>query len=311
MRFGGRKLTHAEFAGLAAAHGFGKVYFLAPGKYELGENPHRLCADVPAEYPFASSVCCLVYPYLPFGPAERIPAYYLASNKAYFGMKALIAELQQLGIPAEKVEIPLKQALEEAGIGVELKTSLRAIPPFGTRIVLMTIAVGGIPPLRYDERIPSPCAVCRRCSEACPMGAPGENGLDLRKCMRLRMESADHPDDIRDNQVTFIGCEICQYACPMNANLLKDEPGEEARAAFDIRRLIAGSASAARALVGKNMTSNGKLTAEALAFAARDSLLPKEELEEAIREASASPFPAVRSAARYASGRIAESAEEN
>lgn len=303
-------MTHAEFARLAAAHGFSRVYFLAPGKYALGENPHRLCADVPAEYPFASSVCCLVYPYSPFTADERIPAYYLASNKAYFGMKSLLAELAALGIRAEKVEIPLKQALEEAGIGVELKTSLRAIPPYGTRVVLMTVAVGGIPPLGYDERISFPCAACRACEKACPFGAPGENGLDLARCMRLRMETADHDDCIREKQITFIGCEICQYACPMNAKLEKAVPGEEASAAFDIHRLIDGETKAARALVGKNMTSGGKLTAEALAFAARDGLLPEEELREAIRRADDSPFSAVRSAARYAAVKILEKHKE-
>lgn len=303
-------MTHAEFIRLAAAHGFAGVYFLAPGKYALGDNPHRLCADVPAEYPFAASVCCLVHPYSPFTADERIPAYYLASNKAYFGMKALLAELNALGIRAEKIEIPLKQALEAAGIGVELKTSLRAIPPYGTRTVLMTVAVAGIPPLEYGEKLPSPCAACHACEKACPAGAIGKNGLELSRCMRPMMETADHPDCVRERQRTFIGCEICQYACPMNAKLERSEPPKEAAEAFDIERLIRGDAAAARALVGKNMTSNGKLTAEALAFAARDGLLPEAELRIAAAEAEKSLFPAVREAARYAKTKLSENGYE-
>lgn len=293
-------MTHEEFTALAKEYGFERVYFLAPESFDLGENPHRLAADARACFPFASCIACLVFPYAPFTGSERIPAYYLASNKAYFGMKAFIAALREAGIRAEKAEIPVKLALARAGIGAQLKTSLRAIPGLGTRFVLMCAAVEGIPPLEYDESFVPPCNSCGACEAACPSGAPSKNGFELSKCMRLRMETACHADDVRDRQVTFIGCELCQYACPMNAGLEAAEPDEAARAAFDLVSLIEGNTAAARKLTGKNMTSNGRLTAEAIAFAARDGLIGAEELLPLLEKAESSPFEAVRDAVRYA-----------
>ena len=293
-------MTHEEFTAIAKEYGFARVYFLAPESFDLGENPHRLAADARAAFPFAASIACLVYPYAPFTADERIPAYYLASNKAYFGMKALTARLGELGVRAEKAEIPLKPALEQAHIGAQLKTTLRAIPGLGTRFVLMCIALGGIPPLEYDESFAPPCENCRACEAACPSGAIGAGGHELSKCMRIRMETACHEDFVRDRQRTFIGCEICQYACPLNAALERSEPDPAAREAFDVRRLIEGDAAAARKLTGKNMTSNGKLTAEAIAFAARDGLIPEDELAALLDKAGSSPFPAVRDAVRWA-----------
>ena len=293
-------MTHEEFTAIAKEYGFSRVYFLAPGSFDIGENPHRLTADTRAAFPFAESIACLVYPYAPFTADERIPAYYLASNKAYFGMKALTARLGELGVRAEKAEIPLKPALEQAHIGAQLKTSLRAIPGLGTRFVLMCVALEGIPPLEYDESFAPPCNRCGACEAACPSGAPSKNGLDLSKCMRLRMETACHDDDIREKQRTYIGCEICQYACPLNAALPRSEPDEAVREAFDLRALIGGDTAAARKLTGKNMTSNGRLTAEAIAFAARDGLLTEDELTALLEKAELSPFPAVRDAVRWA-----------
>lgn len=296
-------MTHEEFSSIAKKHGFQRVFFLAPEEFEFSENPHRLVLDAKAEFPFVSAIAVLIRAYQPFNKDELIPAYYLASNEAYFAMKALLAELNGIGIRAEKAEIPLKAALEKARIGVELKNSLRLIPPYGTRTVMMSIAVSDIAPLEYALDLPSPCKSCRACAAACPAHAIGER-LNLSKCMRLRMETALHDDFVRDNQRTYIGCEICQYACPMNARLEKSAPTEAHREAFRLEALLRGETKSARALVGKNMTGGGRLTAEALAFAARDGLIPEAELKTAIEACEASPFEAVRDAARYAKDKL-------
>ena len=106
----------------------------------------------------------------------------------------------------------------------------------------------------------------------------------------------------------FIGCEICQYACPRNAKIPPADT-ESFRAAngdeinlndvFNLKRLIIGDAAQARSLVGRNFTGNGKLTAEAIAFAANDAELFL-SLRDEIFAAADSPFAAVRDAVRYA-----------
>lgn len=291
-------MTHAEFLALAREYGFEKVYFLPLDRYDLGSNPHRLVADAALDFPFASCVAVLVFPYAPFTANERIPAYYLASNRAYHARKALIWRLREEGLAVEKAEIPVRTALNRAHVGGALRTGFISIEPFGTRVVLECLALSDLSPLEYAESLAVPCQNCGACIKTCPAGAIGESGVDYEKCFRASMETAAHPDGIRDAQTTYIGCEICQYCCRANAKLNKSEPSADVRQAFDTLRLILGDTKEARALVGKNMTGGGKLTAEAIAFAARDGEYYPEILAQ-----SGSPFDAVRDAVRYAQER--------
>ena len=305
------------FRTTAADYGFLQVFFTTPRKFDLGRNRFNLTADAPTAYPWANSIAVLVYPYAPFMADERIPAYYIASNRAYHSAKKLAEALTAAGIHVEKTDIPVKMQLEAEGIGIKCRNSLIALPEFGTRIVLLTFAVREIPPETLSELLTvlpslntrqSECGNCSLCMNACPTGAISENGLTTERCMRLQMETAQHPDSIRAMQKTFIGCEICQYACPRNAKIPPADT-ESFRAAngdeinlndvFNLKRLIAGDAAQARSLVGRNFTGNGKLTAEAIAFAANDSELFL-SLRNEIFAATDSPFDAVRDAVRYA-----------
>lgn len=290
-----KNMTHDEFTALAKQFGFAQVYFTKPMCFSLGENRFNLVTDVKNEFPFTNSVIILVYPYEPFSKSERIPSYYLASNKAYHAGKALLHELNEHGIHAEKVDIPIKSQLINSGIGTKCRNSLVAIKPFGTRVVFVALAVQDIFPLEYHENASEPCGNCRLCMEACPTAAITETGFDITKCMRFHMGNAKHPDWVRNLQKTYMGCEICQYACRRNTSLASTIPSAEMQDAFDMKRLICGDASKARELVGRNMCSNGKLIAEAIAFAAKDGLFHDE-----IEAAEASPFEAVRDAVRYA-----------
>lgn len=292
-------MTHKCFIELASGYGFTEVYFATPRQFDLGGNRFHLVSDAFESFPFATCIAVLVYPYQPFTVNERIPAYYLASNRAYHAVKELIEKLDAHGIHAEKVDIPVKLQLQSEGIGIKCKNSLIAIPLYGTRMILLALAVSGLTPLSYgganEVRNSEYCKSCHRCIDACPFGAIDENGLTADKCMRMHMNPAMHPDRIRMCQTTYVGCEICQYACPMNANLSPTVPDEEAVNAFELKKLIRGDAADARGLIGRNLTSNGKLTAEAIAFAARDGLYAEE-----ILQATDSPFEAVRDAVRFA-----------
>ena len=128
------------------------------------------------------------------------------------------------------------------------------------------------------------------------MGAIHPDGLDATRCMRYFMDGAEYPFPVYEAQRTHMGCELCQATCPQNAHLAFCAPSEAERSAFALPRLIAGDAKEARTLVGRNMTGNGKLTAEAICFSAREGLF-EEEIRAAVETTS---FPAVKRAARWA-----------
>ena len=304
------------FRTTAADYGFLQVFFTTPRKFDLGRNRFNLTADAPTAYPWANSIAVLVYPYAPFTADERIPAYYIASNRAYHSAKKLAEALTAAGIHVEKTDIPVKMQLEAEGIAARPQFVFRQ--RFRTRPEAQGYgAVREIPPETLSELLTvlpslntrqSECGNCSLCMKACPTGAISENGLTTERCMRLQMETAQHPDSVRAMQKTFIGCEICQYACPRNAKIPPADT-ESFRAAngdeinlndvFNLKRLITGDAAQARSLVGRNFTGNGKLTAEAIAFAANDSELFL-SLRNEIFAAADSPFEAVRDAVRYA-----------
>lgn len=293
-------MKHYDFERLANALGFARVYFTEPVRFDfISGNEYNLVMDAKKAFPFASCIAVLVHPYAPFDAGERIPAYYLASNSAYHACKELIMELKQVGIHAERANIPLKSQLLSAGVGVRCKNSLIALPGYGTRIVLQALAIDVLEPLSYDESVKD-CGKCNACMIACPALAIGEKGFNVKKCMRAFMETADHPDWVKRIQRTYIGCEICQYACPRNAEIESTAPSSAQRDAFDTHKLIAGETKKARELVGRNMTSNGKLTAEAISMAARDENAFFSAYADELKRAQVSEFPAVQDALRYA-----------
>lgn len=285
----------------AKQQGFALVYALPTTSLEgwnkapagTGEGLSACPEDM---HPQAKSILFLVYPYRPFRMEERIPAYYLASNQAYFACNRVIDYIKEKGFYAEKGKMPLRVLAKNHGIGSISKCGLMRIPPYGSCIVLEQIATDICEPAPFTPPVDQPCPEgCTACMDVCPGGAISYDGLDVHKCMRLSMETAAHPDFVKEKQRHFIGCECCIRSCPFNIALGYAEPTEEQRAAFDLGALIQGSTSAARKLTGKNMTGGGKLTAEAIAFSAKLNIN-----EDLFPIAENSPFEAVQDALRWA-----------
>ncbi len=287
---------------LAKAKGFQRVYFLPlkrlrewrvrAARSHFGETlPDDLCAA----FPRAGCIALLVYPYAPFPADERIPAYYVNSNRAYHAAKALVSALNASGAACEYASLPYRALAFSCGIGGIGKNGLLHISPFGSRIVLHALAVEGCTPLSYEENEPGCPEGCILCGRACPTGAISEDGVQIARCMRAHLEEAVTSDEIKPLLHCHLGCERCMDACPFNAGLVRSAPDDALREAFDLKRLIEGDAASARALVGRNFTSQGRLTAEAIVFAAREGLYEAE-----IRAALDSPFEAVRDAACWA-----------
>ena len=263
-------MDNGELIKLANELGFAEAYFLPPPDLARNESePHIVWnAD---EYPWARTSLLLAWAYKPFPPGERIPAYYVNSNRSYHASVALARRLEAEGINCHRCEIPIKQLAVRYGIAVPLKSSLIAIPHYGTRIAFQSMLLGE-PFLPETYSVPSDglCSVCRACEKACPAHAISENGYELSKCMRFYMDGADYPDWVYGMQRTHLGCEVCQEVCPRNAGIGFDEPTDEMKKAFDLEKLRSGETKAARLLVGKNMTGRGKLQKEAERFLERD-----------------------------------------
>ena len=258
------------------------------------EGAMGLFGDPKAAYPGAKSILLMVYPYRPYRPEEPIPAYYPASNSAYFAAKDAVKKIRELGYYAERANIPLRAFAIANGIGDMGRNGLLRIPHCGSCIVLEAIATDAVlPETAETEHIPCPEG-CTACAHACPTGAI-EESREPGKCMRLQMENALHPEWVREKQRHYIGCEECIRACPFNTEGGYAEPSEELRAAFDMAALIRGETAAARKLVGKNMTGGGKLTSEAIAMAGRQRIC-RGEIESALE----SSFDGVKTAAEWA-----------
>ncbi len=267
--------------------GFAEAYFLPPPCFPHVEDEHHIVWNTD-DYPWAGVSCLLVWAYRPYPAGCRIPAYYVASNASYHASVALAKRLEAEGVRLKRCELPIKQLAAKYGVGLTCRNSLVALPGFGTRVVFQSML---LEPTKehpfaaeeYSNELPDLCAYCRACMNACPAGAIGEGGLDVKKCMRYYMDGADYPDWVYGVQRTHMGCEVCQAVCPRNAHIKEEEPPGPVREAFALEKLAAGDTKPARLLVGKNFTGNGKLQKEAVNFMKRESvksISPEEAKEE-------------------------------
>lgn len=257
--------------------GFERAYFVAPPEYGAELEEQSLDGHIifnASGSPF-NVACILVWAYSPYPAGERIPPYYINSNKAYHASVKLARELEAAGVSCQRAELPVKSLLYDNDIAIPLKSSLAAIPPYGTRFAVQCILLASdendpFEIEKYSVASPGLCRACARCENACPAKAIHDGKMHVKECMRYYMDGADYPDWVYKLQTTHVGCEICQQVCPYNAKLPLTSPTDEERAAFDLARLADGDTKAARLLVGKNMTGRGKLQKEAVNFLKRD-----------------------------------------
>lgn len=259
-------MTNEELKKTAYETGFAGAYFLPPPDYAAHDDEPHIVWNAET-FPWARTALILAWAYKPYPAGERIPSYYINSNLSYHASVALAKKLEADGVECLRCEVPIKQMAVRYGVGIPLKSSLIEIKPFGTRIAFQSMLLGEpFHPEEYRTENDGLCASCTACEKACPAHAISAEGYDVKKCMRYYMDGADYPEWVRDIQTTHLGCEICQQVCPRNARLGLEEPTPEIREAFDLERLAAGDAKAARLLVGKNITGHGKLTKEAERF---------------------------------------------
>lgn len=94
--------------------------------------------------------------------------------------------------------------------------------PLGTMFFLGELLLTGEAD-RYDRPMENHCGTCRRCIDACPLGALSASGdpgdFDAEKC--LSYQTIEHRGPLSDEAaarmgICIYGCDICQQVCPMN-----------------------------------------------------------------------------------------------
>lgn len=196
--------------------------------------------------------------YLPFNYPEKtfsIDSYYLVSHKTHLQKKMLAGLLQEKGILAESFKGDLKQTASDLKLGTFLKNRLVCVNE--TSYCCLAAVCGklneqtdhsvglnescqqenDIPSgaetgkMRFDEILQfgeinqKTCLSCNKCVNACPSGALTLDGWEREKCLRQVQENGGGPQLTNSSQ--FLGCDLCQRACPLNSLIKSETPPKD------------------------------------------------------------------------------------
>lgn len=160
----------------------------------------------------------------------RVSVYALGRDYHYViwdRLKRLILEIKEIFPAFEALGYTDTGAIFErawamrSGMGWLGKNHCLITKEFGSWVFLSEIITNTeFIPSGIDKPKRHPCGRCRRCIDACPTGALGENGIfDAGKCISyLTIENkGDIPLEFKGklNNCVF-GCDICQSVCPYN-----------------------------------------------------------------------------------------------
>lgn len=141
-----------------------------------------------------------------------------------------------LGVPRASIRIfcnsriPEKPLLAASGMARMGKNSLAIAHGLGS----MFIIAGAVIPLPHEDlqaepvsRPADPCGACRRCIDACPVGAISPGGVvDPLTCLQgLAAQPVSLSPELMEKWgMRLYGCQDCQSACPHNSRLAEEGP---------------------------------------------------------------------------------------
>lgn len=297
-----------NISSLATKYGFAEAYVLRPDKFDHYERrlEHgalhiggtRLLADVQAEHPWATAILALIWPYVPY--AEELPlcSNYPPAHAAYLACNEFLTALEEQGVRAARVNVPVRELFMRSGLGIALKNGLTAMPAHGTRFTMQCLAIA-LSDVHYDDAPPlGACLDCGACEQVCPMKAIDEEGFHPNTCLRAFMGKNAMPKRVMERMNKMLGCERCQYCCPHNA---EQTFVTELPEAFAYERLLQDDVQEALALLGSNQQTGAKLKAHAAVMAAHENRLDLLPLIEAAQD---DPRELVSAAAKFAISRL-------
>ena len=275
-----------------------------PGLNTLDSAGQNLVVDPRKAAPWGNALLFLIVGYRPYVRESGVSGNYPSSNTAFHAADDLIGKLNENGIRAERIYVPVRELALRTGIGIACKNGLTAYQGFGTRVAVQTLIVSAPEPVRYDAKTrygehrtcPEECRVCE---SVCPSHAIHDGGMHVLECARKWMQKDAMEDWVMDAMESILGCELCQFACPLNSEIPLDDDVPDA---FDLERLLRNDVKPALEIVGKNINPGGRIVAHAIVLAAHGG---RRDLIPLIEPYLADERPAVQSAARYAIKKLA------
>ncbi len=203
----------------------GEMSFMA-NHFEMRLNPARLFEN-------ARSVIVVLQNYYPSNPlagdAEYLISRYAYGKDYHLVIKEKLRKLQtfiqneiapcRLRAFCDSAPVLERAWAVKAGLGWIGKNSMLITPRTGSYFfigeIITSLELAADEPYNGNY-----CGDCRRCIEACPTRAIGENRMiDSRRCISyLTIEKKGKlPEDCRGRYRQWIfGCDICQEVCPWN-----------------------------------------------------------------------------------------------
>jgi epoxyqueuosine reductase len=105
-------------------------------------------------------------------------------------------------------------------VGFIGKNNMLIVPGYGSYVYLAEILTTAYLEFIPAAAVPTQCASCRRCIDACPTGALERAFcLDASQCLSYLTIESKKPVNERQAQKMggcFFGCDRCQEVCPFN-----------------------------------------------------------------------------------------------